>query len=157
MNLFKKKEKNVFTLISKLLTDKGIKFKRPSYDDALFEFDADVDGNITKCVLVCDVSNVSLMTFVAFLSIRIPDEKLPEVFELIARINRLVWYGSFQINFEGDLKNVVRCKTTLPIDKATISYEQIERLCFNNLLHVHTYQNCFSKVIYNNVSPKDAL
>lgn len=153
---FRKKENNIFEQISELLKRKGIKFRRSEHDDALFEFEANIDERIIQCVLVCDI-NVSLLTFVAYLQNPITEEKFQEILEFITRINRDIWYGSFQINFEGDLVGLVRCKTTLPIDNAVISHEQLERLCFNNLVHVNNYQNGFFKIIHENVSPKDAL
>ena len=160
MGLFDKqfgnKKKNIFDQISELLTGKGIKFNRPPHDNALFQFEADVDERVIHCVLVCDI-NVSLLTFVAYLQNPIPKEKFPEILEFITRINRDIWYGSFQINFEEDSFGYVRCKTTLPIDNAIVSYEQLERLCFNNLLHVNNYQNGFSQILTKNVSPKNAL
>ena len=153
---FGKKEKNIFDQISELLTGKGIKFSRAPHDNALFQFETNVDERVIQCVLVCDI-NVSLLTFAAYLQNPIPEEKLPEILEFITRINRDIWYGSFQINFEGDFAGHVRCKTTLPIDNAIVSYEQLERLCLNNLLHVNNYQNGFSQILNKNVSPKDAL
>ena len=44
-----------------------------------------------------------------------------------------------------------------PHDNAIVSYEQLERLCFNNLLHINNYQNGFSQILNKNVSPKSAL
>ncbi len=135
---------------------KGIKFRRAPHDNALFQFESNVDERVIQCILVCDI-NGSLISFAAYLQKPIPEEKLPEILEFISRINRDIWYGSFQINFEGDFTGHVRCKTTLPIDNAIVSYEQLERLCFNNLLHVYNYQNGFSQILNKNLSPKDAL
>ena len=156
MGQFGKKENDIFEQISELLTGKGIKFTRAPHDNALFQFEANVDERAIQCVLVCD-TNVSLLTFAAYLQNPIPEENFPKILEYITRINRDIWYGSFQINFEGDFVGHVRCKTTLPIDNAIISYEQLERLCFNNLVHVNNYQNGFSQILNKNVSPKDAL
>jgi hypothetical protein len=153
---FSEKEKNIFDQISELLTGKGIQFSRAQHDNALFQFEANVDERVIQCILVCDIYG-SLISFAAYLQKPIPEEKLPEILEFITRINRDIWYGSFQINFEGDFAGYVRCKTTLPIDNAIVSYEQLERLCFNNLLHVNNYQNGFSQILNKNLSPKDAL
>jgi hypothetical protein len=153
---FGKKEKNIFDQISELLTGKGIRYTRAPHDNALFQFEANIDERVIQCILVCDI-NVSLITFAAYLQDPIPEEKRTEILEFITRINRDIWYGSFQINFEGDLPGLVRCKTTLPIDNAIVSYEQIERLCFNNLVHVNNYQDGFLQIVKNNLSPKDAL
>jgi hypothetical protein len=150
------KQKIIFDQISELLTKKGIKFRRASHDDAIFQFEANVDERVIQCILVCDI-NVSLLTFAAYLQYSIPEERLSEIIEFITRINRDIWYGSFEINFEGDFVGHVRCKTSLPIDNAIVSFEQLERLCFNNLMHVYNYQNGFSHILNKYVTPKDAL
>lgn len=153
---FGRKEKSIFDQISELLTAKGIKYNRPSHDNALFQFDANVDERVIQCVLVCDLSN-SLLTFVAYLQDQIPEELLPEIVEFIARINKDVWYGSFHLDFEGGAIGYASCKTTLPIDNAIVSYEQLERLCFNNLVHVNNYQNGFSRILNESISAEEAL
>ena len=153
---FGRKEKSIFDQISELLTAKGIKYNRPSHDNALFQFDANVGERVIQCVLVCDL-NTSLLTFAAYLQNQISEELLPEIVEFIARINKDVWYGSFHLDFEGGSVGYASCKTTLPIDNAIVSYEQLERLCFNNLVHVNNYQNGFSRILNESISAEEAL
>ena len=75
-----------------------------------------------------------------------------ECLELMARFNEKIWYGAFEFSFE---YNLVSSVTTLPIDNSTISYEQLERLCFNNLLNVHFFQNGSEKLITKNLKIED--
>jgi hypothetical protein len=71
---------------------------------------------------------------------------------MIARFNEKIWYGSFEFSFEF---NIISLVTTLPIDNASISYEQLERLCFNNLLNVHYFQSGFEKLLHTNSKLED--
>jgi len=144
---FKRKDTIIFEQVSALLSGKGIKFRRDGGEGQLFKFEANVDERVIGCLLTCDM-NRSLLTFSAILPYRIPNNKMVESLELIARFNEKIWYGAFEFSFE---YNVVSFVTTLPIDNAFISYEQLERLCFNNLLNVHFFQEGFEKLLTTNL------
>ena len=138
--ILKKKEPNIFEQISELLLAKGIKFRK---EGEIFKFEANVDERIIGCMLVCDMTR-SLLIFSAVLPYQIPKNRMLEFIEMIARFNEKIWYGSFEFSFE---YNMISLVTTLPIDNAAISYEQLERLCFNNLLNVHYFQFGFEKIL----------
>ena len=148
---FKNKELNLFAQISELLLGKGIKFRRDGDNGRLYKFEANVDDRVIGCMLVCDI-NRSLLTFSSILPYQIPNDKLLEFLEMIARFNEKIWYGSFEFSFEF---NIISLVTTLPIDNASISYEQLERLCFNNLLNVHYFQSGFEKLLHTNSKLED--
>ena len=148
---FKKKEPKLFEQISDLLLGKGIKFTREGKNGHIYKFEADVDERVIGCMLICDM-NISLLTFTAILPFQIPNERLFEFLEMIARFNEKMWYGSFEFSFEF---NIIILLTTLPVDNATISYEQLERLCFNNLLNVHYFQAGFEKILNTNSKLED--
>jgi len=132
---FKKKEPNIFEQIADLLHGKGIKFRNQTGEGQIFNFEANVGERIIGCTLNS-----------------IPSNKIAECLELMARFNEKIWYGGFEFSFEHNLVSLV---TTLPIDNALISYEQLERLCFNNLLNVHFFQDGFESLIVNNFKVED--
>lgn len=145
------KQKIIFDQISELLTGKGIKFRREGGEGQFYKFEANVDERVIGCMLNCDL-NRKLLTFSAILLYQIPNNKMLECLELMARFNEKIWYGAFEFSFE---YNLVSSVTTLPIDNSTISYEQLERLCFNNLVNVHFFQNGFEKLITKNLKIED--
>jgi hypothetical protein len=148
---FKKKEPNIFEQIADLLHGKGIKFRNQTGEGQIFNFEANVGERIIGCTLNCDIKR-KLLTFSAILLNPIPSNKIAECLELMARFNEKIWYGGFEFSFEHNLVSLV---TTLPIDNALISYEQLERLCFNNLLNVHFFQDGFESLIVNNFKVED--
>lgn len=143
----RKKDPTIFEQISDLLSGKGIKFERVGAELQLFKFEANVDERLIRCMLDCD-TNRSLLTFSAFLPFQMPNDKIGQCLELMARFNEKIWYGGFQFSFE---YNVVSLVTTLPVDNAYISYEQLERLCFNNLLNMHYFQIGFERLLKNDI------
>lgn len=149
--ILNRKDDDLFVQIAELLNGKGIIFRRDENDEAVFRFEADIEGKVIKCILVCDQA-LKLLTFVAFIPNKIPVNIYPAALELIARINEDVKYGSFQLNIK---IGIISCITTLPFNNAKISFEQLERLCFNNLLHVSEYQCVFFRVLEEYLTPDE--
>jgi hypothetical protein len=136
----KEKDSVIPDQISGLLTDKGIDYKK---DGTVFNFQANVDERIIGCNLVCDMDN-SLLKFSAIFYDKVPNDKISGILELMARINGILAYGAFAFNFN---HNMITCITTIPFDNAVLSYEQLERLCFNNLVNVNDYQGEFEELL----------
>jgi hypothetical protein len=135
------------------LQGKGLNIDKDPNDENVLKFEADVDEKVIRCMIVCNF-DYSLLTFCAILPEEIHEERLPKVLELMARVNESMWYGTFVINFE---TLILSCVTTLPFNNARISNEQLERLCFNNLLNIHHFQDGFSKVNTTDLTPAEAF
>lgn len=145
MNFFNPWKKDIHRQIHALLKGKGINYENPDGNANVFVFHSDVDDHVVSCPLDVNLP-ANILTFVAYLRQPDPKHKHCAVYEYLVRINVHTLYGAFHLNPDDSL---VKCATTLIIDKAEILYDQLERLCFNNMMHVKAFQMSIYGILNN--------
>lgn len=153
MSFFKPWKKDIHQQIHALLSGKGINYEHPKEDRNVFVFHSDVDEHAITCILVVNLP-ANILRFNAYILRGIPKAKYFEVYDYMARVNELLPYGAFHLDPDEAL---IKSTTTLIMDKAEVTYDQLERLCFNNLLNVHAYQMGLYGVLYKDWTGLDAF
>lgn len=94
------------------------------------------------------------LIFYSYLPVNAPPEKLNEMAEFIARANRGMRIGNFELDFED---GEIRYKTSIDIEGGELTNKMIDNLLRANLSTMNRYFPGMMELIYSEKSPKELV
>lgn len=92
--------------------------------------------------------------FYSICPVKVPETKNLAIAEFIARANFGMIIGNFELDFtDGE----IRYKTSIDVEGANLTFLQIKRLVYANVMMMDQYLPGIISVIDSDVSPKDAI
>jgi hypothetical protein len=94
------------------------------------------------------------VAFYTHVQCRAPEEKRPAMAEFLARVNYALWLGNFELDFrDGE----VRYKTSLDLGDGELTTGMFASLVRSNIDTVDRYLPGVMSVLWNDVTPQDAV
>lgn len=139
-------------VIEKVAEDRGWIFDRNSDDEITIQ----ITGSWCNYSILFDWNNVmEAMFFTCTFDMRVPMEKMKQVYELIALFCEKMWLGHFCIWKE---EGIPIFRHTLPLKGATgLSREQIEDIINTAVAECERFYPAFQYVVWGNKNAKDAI
>jgi hypothetical protein len=94
------------------------------------------------------------LTFYSYLPVNAPGEKIIEVAEFIARANRGMRIGNFELDYDD---GEIRYKTGVDIEGGELTHKMIDNLLRANLSTMNRYFTGLMELIYGGRSPEDVI
>jgi hypothetical protein len=108
---------------------------------------------ILYCILQVHAEQ-SLILFYAHVQCRVPEEKRLAMAEFVTRANCGLWLGNFELDFrDGE----IRYKTSLDVADGELTGAMLASLIHRNCGTVDRYLPGIMSVLWNDVSPEDAI
>jgi hypothetical protein len=82
-----------------------------------------------------------------------PAESILKMAELLMRLNKTVFYGSFELNFE---TGVILFKTSLFAETIDLTPAVLDNIVISNVFVMDDYTPIILKLIYGNLAPLEA-
>jgi hypothetical protein len=95
-----------------------------------------------------------LIHFSSYVQCRVPEEKRATMAEFLTRANAGLWLGNFELDFsDGE----IRYKTSLHIGDGLLTTDMVSALVGANVGTADRYLPGIMSVLWNDVSPEDAI
>lgn len=98
--------------------------------------------------------NEDHVLFLSFFPCVVPPNNRAACAELFSRINFGLAHGCFELDFDD---GEVRFRTCIPVIEGQVASEMVEYLVFTNLFAVDRFFGAIMKLVFADVSPKEAL
>ena len=108
---------------------------------------------IYQCILQVHPEH-PLVAFYAHVQCRVPEEKRPAMAEFLTRANYGLWLGNFEMDFKD---GEVRYKTSIQLADGELTTGMLSALLRSNLNTIDRYLPGIMSVLWNDVSPEDAV
>ncbi len=143
----------MFTTLINFLDKNVWHYTKPEEDKTILILG--FEGQNGKFQCICDVQedNTKFICYTIFGN-NIQEERLLSVCEYITRVNSITLLGNFELDFN-DCE--VRYKTSMDYESIVPTETLIEHLILANIITMDTYLPGLMKVIYSNVSAKQAF
>jgi len=108
-------------------------------------------------ILYCNLqvhADQPLLLFYTYVQCRVPEEKRLALAEFVTRANCGLWLGNFELDFrDGE----IRYKTSLDVADGELTGQMLASLIHRNCGTVDRYLPGIMSVLWNDVSPEDAI
>ncbi|HEY8505954.1 MAG TPA: YbjN domain-containing protein [Gemmataceae bacterium] len=94
------------------------------------------------------------LLFYSYLPVNVPEEKMPQAAEFVARANRGMRIGNFELDVED---GEVRYKTSIDVEGGELTPKMIDNLLHANLSTMDRYFNGFMELIYGDKSAAELI
>lgn len=94
------------------------------------------------------------LIFYSYLPVNTPPEKIHEMAEFVARANRGMRIGNFELDFED---GEVRFKTSIDVEGGELTSRMIDNLLQANLVTMDRYFSGMMELIYTEKSPRELV
>jgi len=143
---------NVIEKLAEFLGSRGWKCSVEA-DKPLIQTGANGKNGRWPCVAVAGAESEHLV-FLSIFPANAPVEKRNAVAELLTRINYRLTHGCYEMDLED---GEIRFRTSIPVVQGELQGELLEYLVFANLCTFDGHFGTIMKVLYTEISPKNAL